>query len=130
MCELLVRVRDKPLTGGVTVDAGRGRRGDVVVACPDGWAWSRIERTHPRWIIIRVPGMTLAEGQSFATPEPSGQPKKRRGRQRRVFWKRLFTLDMDTLVGTYDGRRQAESVTVPLENVRASRSTKPPIEIR
>lgn len=28
--------------------------GDVIIAFPDGWNWSLIERTHPEWRIVRA----------------------------------------------------------------------------
>lgn len=126
MCELLVRVRSKPLTGNVAVDCQRTRRGDVIVAMPDGHSWSHEERTNPEWVIVRVPGMTVKEGTALASHEPTGRPHKPRGKVRRHFHKRLFSLDLDALIGPDDGRRSSD-VTVLLSALRSAKSAKEPI---
>ena len=33
------------------------RAGDVVAVCPDGWHWTEEERNHPRWTIVKIPGV-------------------------------------------------------------------------
>lgn len=62
--ELLIRVHDK--------DSDRRHRmcerGDVVVVCPDGWAWSEKEKTLPCWRILRV-DMSEAEAIALTAPE-------------------------------------------------------------
>lgn len=126
MCELLVRARDKPLTGDPAVDCQRYRRGDVIAAVPDGWAWSPEELDHPRWFVLRVPGMSLEEGRALASAEPSGQPRVGSRPPRRRFWKRLFTLDLDAL-----GLAAAAGVvTADIGRVRGAKATRPPIEER
>lgn len=48
LMEFLVRVVDK----GVAVTCSK--RGDVLSACPDGWAWSPEELTNDAWRIVSV----------------------------------------------------------------------------
>lgn len=48
MAELLVRVRDR------SARPDDSKAGDVIAACPDGWVWTRRERTNPDWRIIHV----------------------------------------------------------------------------
>jgi hypothetical protein len=47
--ELLIRVKPKK---GATLS--HFSVGDVIVACPDGWAWSQEELTNPEWAIVRT----------------------------------------------------------------------------
>jgi len=82
MAELLVRVRDKESHPDPYVDVQRSKRGDVIVACPDGWQWSHAERTNPDWRIVRVLGLPDSIAQSFLTPE-RGDPKVDRMLRRR-----------------------------------------------
>ena len=60
MCELLVRVRDRE--GHNTKLNGEGH---VVCVCPDGWGWSRLERSNPDWRILAVPDMTENEARAL-----------------------------------------------------------------
>lgn len=53
MAEILVRVVDKIQPDPVKAERLL-RAGDVVSVCPDGWAWTPIERTNPDWRIVRV----------------------------------------------------------------------------
>lgn len=89
MCELLVFTRDKEDGPNAEHNLVKHRRGDVIVAMPDGHDWTETERTgHPEWTILKVPGMSLAEGQALAHPEPE-EPT------RRLFHRRLFHIDLD-----------------------------------
>lgn len=124
MCELLVRVRDKPLTGNPVVDSQRTRRGDVIAATPNGWGWSHAERANPEWIILQVPGMPLEEGLALATPEPRADQRKTRSAPRRVTHKRMFRLNLDVIVGPDTGRRDVEVLRLTANDVRANSSRK------
>lgn len=117
---------DQPRTGDPRLDCQRFGRGDVIVACPDGWAWSHAERTHPGWLVVKVPGMTLAEATALTSPEPAAGPKQR-GPATRYRHRTLFRLDADALFGAYPGRRAAEVVSVPLAAARAAAVRKPPV---
>lgn len=65
--EFLVRTRDK-----LTPDDPRHllftRRGESIVACPDGHAWSEAERTNPDWLIVRRPDLSEAEAGALSAP--------------------------------------------------------------
>ncbi len=122
MCELLVRVVDKPRSGDAVIDCQRSGRGDVIVVCEDGHDWSREERANPEWMILRVPGMTLSEGYSLAAPE-----LKSPGPFRQLIHKRLFRLDVDAILGPHPGRREKDKVTVYLTDIRAAKQRKPPV---
>jgi hypothetical protein len=65
MAEFLVRIRDK-----VGHNAKLLGEREVVSACTDGWPWSDKERTNPDWRILKAPGMSLAEAETFTVPEP------------------------------------------------------------
>lgn len=52
MCELLIRVTDQSHSNPY-VDAALIKRGMVVVAMPDGWGWSLMEKTNSDWRILR-----------------------------------------------------------------------------
>ncbi len=69
MAELLVRVKDKVNPDSPQLDAKCLKAGDVVVACPDGWEWSELEKSNPDWLIVKVPGMSMEEAKTFTAPE-------------------------------------------------------------
>ncbi len=117
MCELLVRVQDKSLTGDSAIDCQRTMRGDVIVAMPDGHDWTQEERKHPRWVIVKVPGMSLAEGEALASREVGDGI-------RRNLRKRLFRLDLSSLP---KGDHMVESITLTVAEVRSNRKRKPPV---
>lgn len=117
MCELLVWVMDKEPAGDPVTDLHRPRRGDVIVACPDGHPWSQAERTHPRWVIIKVPGMTLAEGEALTHMEPGdGVSRFRHARP--------FHLDPSILP---KAAACTESITIDPPALRAAKRRKPPL---
>jgi len=75
--EFLIRVVDK----GVAMDCSK--RGDVISACSDGWAWSAEELNNDYWRIISVLGIlqsAVDAAMSSAPPDaviPLGQRKRR-----------------------------------------------------
>lgn len=127
MAELLVRVTDKPRTGDPRKDCQRSGRGDVIVAQPDGAYWSRAERSNPDWLILKVPGMTLAEGVALTAAEPVIGTKQR-GPANRYRHRRLFRLDVTALIGPHPGRRVCEVKTLTLAAVRAVKQQKPAVK--
>ena len=90
MAELLVMVEDR-----VSPDPHRNvklpKRGDVVVACPDGWPWSPAERTAPFWTIVRCPGLPADATSGLLAPEPGDEIVQR------TLQGRAFGLDLDAL---------------------------------
>jgi hypothetical protein len=100
MCEFLIRVKEKPdvdpdFASPVAVAMNAVHRsvkllhaGDVVVVCPDGWGWSHAERNNPEWRIVKVPGMSVEQGNAFMSREMgSGVPGE-------VLRRRHFSVDV------------------------------------
>lgn len=93
MAELLVRVVDKRNLNDPYKDAQLTKRGDVIVVCPDGWAWSVKEQTNPEWRIVKLPQMTVSEASVYLAPEMNTDPHN----PSRVLQARAFSLDVDRL---------------------------------
>lgn len=77
--ELLVRTKDKI---GTTPElcAQCTKRGDVIVAMPDGHNWGTKEIANPDWRIIRVPDLGDSRAKALVAAEPLGlspHPRKR-----------------------------------------------------
>lgn len=72
MCEFLLRVVDK-VNPDPALNIQCTKRGDIIVAVPDGWAWSAEERTNPEWRIVKVTGMPLNEGEQYTLPETGAE---------------------------------------------------------
>lgn len=88
-----MRVVDKVNGDDPAKDARCLKRGDVVVVCRDGHPWSQLELDNPEWRIVKVPGMSLEEGE-LLTARPFvlpglGDTTKRRAQ----------SLDLDSAVG-------------------------------
>jgi hypothetical protein len=67
--ELLVRVVDKTSPQNPTLDALLTKRGDVIEARPDGWAWGLQELQNPAWRIARVVGLSEGTAQQLMAPQ-------------------------------------------------------------
>jgi hypothetical protein len=91
MAELLIKAADS----GASRDAWR--RGDVVTVKTDGHGWGKEELNRDRFYVLRIPGMTREELQSWLEPDadtvtgPDLMPYERTLGRRRV------TLDLDAL---------------------------------
>ncbi len=68
MAELLVRVTDKTHADAYA-NQTHCKRGDVIVACPDGWNWGNEEVKNLHTAIIKVPGLSEREAQAMTTEE-------------------------------------------------------------
>jgi hypothetical protein len=90
MAELLVRTIDKDQPDPYLACRCLGR-GDIVVVCPDGWEWSKVESDSPHWTIIKIPGVAVDDFSHFMTEEP-GNPV-----QDRMLLRRPFKLDLDAI---------------------------------
>lgn len=112
MAELLVRVVDK-VNDDFYLNCKCTKRGDVIVAQPDGWLWGKEELANPDWRIFKLPDMKLADAQAMLAPELDVDPQHpSKTLQRRVF---KFNLDDPSLpVATQtlvtDATRQSEAV--------------------
>jgi hypothetical protein len=108
VCELLVRVTDKPVDHPHH-HRTRAHRGDVVVAVPDGHDWTEVEKAHPEWVILSVPGMSVEEGERLAAPTPPGWPAEN-------WHKRMHRLDLDH-ADAHEAVRHAARTTAAGGNV-------------
>lgn len=93
MCEVLVRVVDQVDPGDFYKNCHLSKAGDIVVACPDGWPWSKIEQSRPDWRIIRLPNISLAAVAPFLEPEVDTNPQH----PSRTLQARAFRLDYSAL---------------------------------
>lgn len=74
--ELLIRIIDKqPAVSMLSETASQ--RGDLIAACPDGWAWTAIERDNPDWIIVHADLTEIEIGALMEAGRPN-EPKYRR----------------------------------------------------
>lgn len=90
--------------------------GDVVVACPDGWPWTEVERTNPKWLIVKCPEMSKLEAESLAAPELPTDLKTDPATLKR----RQFKVDVDALTAKVDVQK-----VVPLADLRTVATLKP-----
>lgn len=74
--ELLIRITDKHPVGSTQYESA-SQRGDVIAACPDGWAWSETERNNPDWIIIAADITDIEAGALLEGHRPN-EPRFRR----------------------------------------------------
>lgn len=58
MAEILLAARDLP-TGY--------RRGDPIIAMPDGWSWGR-EEGLPKFVVLKIPGLSVAKARERLAP--------------------------------------------------------------
>jgi hypothetical protein len=129
MCEILVRVRSKSSDDPV-LDCKLTKRGDVIVARPDGWAWGAQELANPDWRIIRLPAVPLDEAEAMLAPEPETDPQN----PSRMLQRRAFRLDLDSLPQPVrdwladDSRQQpALAAGVTADQFRALKRRKPAV---
>lgn len=74
--ELLIRITDKhPVVAAQYEFASQ--RGDVIAACPDGWAWSDAERDNSEWIIVKADITDIEAGALLEGYRPN-EPRFRR----------------------------------------------------
>lgn len=117
------RVSDDPY-----MDALSYKRGDVIMAKPDGWPWSMAELTNPDWRIIKFPSIAMDQAASFVAPEAETDPRNpNRMRQRRG-----FRLNFDALPGdlqayiTDSSRSQPFAITgMTAQDLNALRKRRP-----
>lgn len=114
MAELLVRVVDKRGTN-LYLDCQCTKRGDVIVAQPDGWPWGKEEVSNPDWRIIKIPGAAPESFASLLQPELAPDPRNPpRTLQRRWYHLDLDDPSLDEALKVYvsDGSRQSASIVV------------------
>lgn len=74
--ELLIRVVDKHPAVAIVYEKS-SQRGDVIVAMPDGWQWSKAERNNPDWIIVTAQITEVEAGALLESGRPN-EPQYRR----------------------------------------------------
>ena len=89
MAEMIVMAIDKVNAESPYLDAQCYKRGDVIAIKEDGHPWSDEERNHPRWKIVKIPGVAASRLSAFIAEEP-GDRKVTPMLQRRGF---KFDLD-------------------------------------
>ena len=68
MAELLIKAVDATHIDPRKDLAGCYKRGDVVVVKPDGHVWGK-EEGLPKFVIVKIPGVTEAQAQKYLGPE-------------------------------------------------------------
>lgn len=91
MAELLIRVKDKINAVDYYKNFQCTKRGDVIVACPDGWNWGNDELSDPQYRIVKIPSLPLIDAQALTTPEQETDPV----RPSRTLQRRGFKLNLD-----------------------------------
>lgn len=92
MAELLIRVTDK-INSDFYLNTKCTKRGDVIVARPDGWNWGKDELSLPFWRIVKIPAMDLATAESFLAPEVDADPKQ----PSKTLQRRVVKFDLDNV---------------------------------
>lgn len=132
MAELLIRVADKINTDDFYRNCQCTKRGDVIVASPDGWPWGKDELVLTFYRILKIPVLPLAEAQAFCAPEVDVDPLH----PSRTLQKRMFRLDIDNAIipaalkaYLQDDSRTSPSFTVnlTLTQIRSLKLVRPPI---
>jgi len=120
--ELLIRVKDTTNPDPV-LDLECSKRGDVIAAKPDGWAWGARELDNPDWRIIRVP---ITPEEARALVEPEAIPKLELGESHvRAYRKRRLALSAAALAAIADEDRSQPIRSAPAALVRSAIATKP-----
>lgn len=132
MCEMLVRVVDKINRDDPYLDAQCTKRGDVIVICEDGWAWSGAELKNPDWRVIKIPKVSVLEAQAFLQPEIDSDPKN----PSKVLQRRAYKVDLEhaelapVKMVLDDAARKTETALVDLtfEQLQAVKVQKPRLQ--
>ena len=84
MCELLVCVKDRGISGNLAVDSHAPQQGDVVSVHEDGWAWGLCELgvamdgnpngNHPFFRVFKLPNVTVSQASVMLAPEVNTDP--------------------------------------------------------
>jgi len=88
--ELLVRVKDK-INEDFYLNCQCTKRGDVIVAMPDGHVWGKEELSDPNYRILKLPDMLPADAQILCSPQIDIDPKN----PSKTLLKRAYKLNLD-----------------------------------
>jgi hypothetical protein len=67
MAELLIKAVDATHSDPAKDSRGCYKRGDPVVAMPDGHSWG-VREGLPKFVLLKVPGVTVAQAQQYIAP--------------------------------------------------------------
>jgi hypothetical protein len=89
VADVLIRIRDKELSGDAEVDAQNTKRGDVIAICETPWPWGFADLANPDWRILRlvlIPSFQLLEllTPELGIPDAKGNTALRRTRSKRL----------------------------------------------
>lgn len=98
MAELLIRVVSKVNLDDIYKDVKLTKRGDVIVAQPDGWLWGSEELRNPDWRILKWPSISVADAQPLLSEEIPDAPWPIPGQKDPMLQRRGFYLDVDSVV--------------------------------
>jgi hypothetical protein len=132
MAELLLRVVSKTAPGDIRRDTKLTKRGDVIVAKPDGWRWVGRELTSPQWRILKVPALSLSEASMLLAAEPYDDPvHPSLTRQRRMYRLDIDNVALPSALATYlaDETREEPAfiLTLDIDRIRRMIVRKPKI---
>lgn len=74
MAEFLIKAIDANHPDPGIDLAGCYKRGDIVLAKPDGWSWGKCEGP-PKFNILKVPGMSIEEAEQYTKPHTELEQK-------------------------------------------------------
>lgn len=129
MAELLLRVHDKVNTEDFYANCKCTKRGDVIVAMPDGWNWGAKELTLPFYRVLKIPALSVGEAETLIAPELEIDPVN----PSLTLQRRAFGLDIDRpglpaemVAYLADDTRIAATftVTLPLAQIRVLKTVK------
>lgn len=110
-CELLVKAVDHTHSDPTEDARGSYKRGMIVVCMPDGHVWGNEERL-PRFVVIKVPGISCGQVQKYASAWLDGNGDTVRRRLWQIRWadlplaarqKLATTGELVIKAGTYNG---------------------------
>lgn len=105
MCELLIQKENKNDFGNVYNDCKLPKRGDVIVAMPDGWEWSDTETLI--FELRKFPGISVSHAEPLLSGEISPTMSLTIANPMLQF--RGFYLDLDVEMATIEEMTQKRS---------------------
>jgi hypothetical protein len=111
MCEILVRVVDKP-SDSVFQRLNQNCAGDVVVIVEDGHLWGSEEVSNPDWRIFQLPGLPVAALSDMTQPRRNPKQADRTTAKKKLF----FSLGDEWLRGVI-----ASGMVIKFTDVEASK---------
>lgn len=92
MAEILLRVKDQ-INEDIYKTARSTQRGDVISVQVDGWQWGTQEKIDPQYRILKLPNLSVIEGENFLGEELETDIRN----PSRTLQRRQFKIDLDNL---------------------------------